>query len=55
MLAFLAFATGSIWAGVKEAPGRGKFIVLGLALAFDAVCLAIVIARYGQGVWFPSD
>ena len=56
MVAFLAFASSTVCIPMwREGSGRGRFVVIGVVLAFDAVCIAILIARYGDGVWFPSD
>ena len=55
VLAFLAFFTVTTFANVKEASGRGKVVVLVVVLVIDVLFLAIAIARYGEGVWFPSD
>jgi hypothetical protein len=55
VLAFLAFFTVTTFMNLKGVSRRGKVIVGAVVLSFDAVCLAIVIARYGHGVWFPSD
>ena len=56
MVAFLAFASSTVcipaW---REGSGRSRFVVIGVVLAFDAVWIAILIAHYGDGVWFPSD
>lgn len=55
VLAFLAFFTVTTFAATKEASVRGKVVVLVVVFAIDALFLAIAIARYGEGVWFPSD
>ena len=55
VLAFLAFFTVTTLANAKEASGHAKVVVLVVVLAIDALVLAIAIARYGEGVWFPSD
>lgn len=57
MVAFLAFASSTVCIPAWREGGsrRAKFVVIGVILAFDAVCIAILIAHYGDGVWFPSD
>ena len=55
VLAVLAVFTVTTFANLRGVRRRGKVVVGVVVLAIDAFFLAIVIARYGEGVWFPSD
>ena len=62
MVAFLAFASASLWAATNQASSptnktsrTGVWVFRAWIILFDIGCLIALVVHYGEGIWFPSD